>query len=257
MTVGVKLLGNLLACSLFKSSGFFSNSGPGGSAAKACAMHRMSGTGGGLTDDNATDGEGVAGVSREVVSVEATTGDDVSLEGDPEVVVIDKKAGTDKDAATLGWYHPHLLTFFVCASPLARERSAWSIVAEAVHPAEVPKRSLEPFDVNVVKEVASKNQFGNVVTPNSKESSSKSKKNAQMAAANMATEACIAAEKAATAAEKAANAVESFTTRRNKRDLCDALQETLANESDDEEKVKLKARLKKARSDYLALLENE
>ena len=74
-----------------------------------------------------------------------------------------------KSATTIGWYHPYLLAFFVCASPLARQRSAWSMVAEAAPPGETPTKLRKPFDVSTITDAASENKEGGVGTPKTKE----------------------------------------------------------------------------------------
>jgi hypothetical protein len=147
-----------------------------------------------------------------------------------------------KTAAEVGWFHPHLLTFIVLASPLARERSSWSFVAEP-RPDDVTPKKPQSFDVSTVKDAALKTKEGNGSTPTNKD--------ARGAAAAAAASAAAAAEKAASAAEKAASVVEAFTTLKQKRELRDALKEAIEEESDEEEKGELKARYKKAKRAYL------
>jgi hypothetical protein len=132
-----------------------------------------------------------------------------------------------KTAAEVGWFHPHLLTFIVLASPLARERSSWSFVAEP-RPDDVTPKKPQSFDVSTVKDAALKTKEGNGSTPTNKD--------ARGAAAAAAASAAAAAEKAASAAEKAASVVEAFTTLKQKRELRDALKEAIEEESDEKKK---------------------
>jgi hypothetical protein len=125
-----------------------------------------------------------------------------------------------KTAAEVGWFHPHLLTFIVLASPLARERSSWSFVAEP-RPDDVTPKKPQSFDVSTVKDAALKTKEGNGSTPTNKD--------ARGAAA-------AAAASAAAAAEEAASVVEAFTTLKQKHELRDALKEAIEEESDEKKK---------------------
>jgi hypothetical protein len=86
--------------------------------------------------------------------VEAFAGETGSEEGNPEVLV------SRKTAVEVGWYHPHILTFIVLASPLARERPSWSVVAEP-WPDDVTPKKPQSVDVSTVKDAALKNKEEN------------------------------------------------------------------------------------------------
>ena len=197
----------------------------GGSAAKVCAAHRSNNA-----DDACDEGS-------EEPSAGETESAEAALEADPEVVV------SRKTAAEVGWYHPHLLAFILLASPLARERSPWSIVAERRPSEQTPQKS-QSFDVSTVKNAALINQETKRGSPSTKDARAAE-------SATAVTAAAAAAEKAATAAEKSASAVEALATLKQKRELRDALKEAMEEESDEEEKGELKARYKKAKRAYL------
>ena len=120
----------------------------GGSAAKVCAAHRSNNA-----DDACDEGhrsnnaDDACDEGSEEPSAGETESAEADLEADPEVVV------SRKTAAEVGWYHPHLLAFILLASPLARERSPWSIVAER-RPSEQTLQKPQSFDVSTVKNAA-------------------------------------------------------------------------------------------------------
>ena len=120
----------------------------GGSAAKVCAAHRSNNA-----DDACDEGhrsnnaDDACDEGSEEPSAGETESAEADLEADPEVVV------SRKTAVEVGWYHPHLLAFILLASPLARERSPWSIVAER-RPSEQTPQKPQSFDVSTVKNAA-------------------------------------------------------------------------------------------------------
>lgn len=166
------------------------------------------------------------------------------MESDPKVEVL------PKSAAPVGWYSPYLLVFLVCASPLARQRSAWSMVAEAAPTLPTPTKPCNFFDVTTVKNAASDETGGGVRTP-------KTKEGARGAIGASSAQAAAAAESAAAAAQKAADVLEAAAKRKRLRELCAALIEAVDEELDPKKKEELNERLKKAKSEHLTACETE
>lgn len=173
---------------------------------------------GASSESGVNDGDQNGGAPKEIVP--CGTG---AAEIDSDDTLLAKAA-----AITSGWYHPHLLTFIVFASPFARQRSNWAMVDLQEDSESPTPKKRAAFDVSAVSAAA-------VLAKVDKEDKSPKTKEARAAAA------------AAAAAAEAAKEVKRFSEDKNRRDLIEALEEAVDEEEDPVLKEELKKELKEAK----------